>query len=162
MEEEAAEKLRRYLEKGEADGLGGRVGELTKGLPDRFFESFVLQGLRLRLLEPGRVVCSLKVPPRLLNAGNSLHGGATATLVDVVGSAVFYSFGALASGVSVEINVSYFDAPSLDEEIEIEAKALHVGQSIGVISVELRKKNGKIIAQGRHTKYLAVPIPSKI
>ncbi|KAA8531262.1 hypothetical protein F0562_005979 [Nyssa sinensis] len=43
------------------------------------------------------------------------------------------------------------------EEIEIEAKALRVGKAIAVISVELRKKKtGKIIAQGRHTKYLAV------
>ncbi|KAL2941296.1 Acyl-coenzyme A thioesterase 13 [Bienertia sinuspersici] len=43
------------------------------------------------------------------------------------------------------------------EEIEIEAKALRVGKSIAVVSVELRKKeSGKIIAQGRHTKYLSV------
>lgn len=43
------------------------------------------------------------------NAGNFLHGGATATLVDVVGSAVIYTVGAPVVGVSVEINVSYLD-----------------------------------------------------
>jgi acyl-coenzyme A thioesterase 13 len=33
-----------------------------------------------------------------------------------------------------------------------------VGKAVGVVSVELKKKKtGKIIAQGRHTKYLAVP-----
>ncbi|KAK6923528.1 Thioesterase domain [Dillenia turbinata] len=43
------------------------------------------------------------------------------------------------------------------EEIEIDAKALHVGKTLGVVSVEFRKKaTGKIIAQGRHTKYLAI------
>lgn len=41
--------------------------------------------------------------------GNSLHGGATATLVDVVGSAVIFTVGARNTGVSVEINVSYLD-----------------------------------------------------
>lgn len=44
------------------------------------------------------------------NAGNFLHGGATASLVDMVGSAAIYSVGAPTSGVSVEINVSYLDA----------------------------------------------------
>lgn len=47
------------------------------------------------------------------------------------------------------------------EEIEIEGKALRVGKAVAVVSVELRKKaTGKIIAQGRHTKYL--PASSKM
>jgi len=42
------------------------------------------------------------------NAGNTLHGGATAALVDVVGSAVIPTVGFTVpnTGVSVEINVS--------------------------------------------------------
>ena len=51
------------------------------------------------------------------NTGNSLHGGATATLVDLVGSAVIFSVGAPATGVSVEINVSYLDAAYADVSI---------------------------------------------
>jgi len=45
-----------------------------------------------------------------------LHGGATAALVDVVGSAVIPTVGysGLNTGVSVEINVSYLDAAYLD------------------------------------------------
>lgn len=45
----------------------------------------------------------------------------------------------------------------IQEEIEIEAKALRVGKAVAVVTVELRKKKtGKIVAQGRHTKYLAI------
>ena len=45
----------------------------------------------------------------------------------------------------------------MQEEIEIEAKNLRVGRTVAVVSVDLRKKaTGKLIAQGRHTKYLAV------
>ena len=45
----------------------------------------------------------------------------------------------------------------MQEEIEIEARALRVGKTVAVVSVEFRKKNTeKIVAQGRHTKYLAV------
>ncbi|KAI5332184.1 hypothetical protein L3X38_022313 [Prunus dulcis] len=43
------------------------------------------------------------------------------------------------------------------KEVEIEAKALRVWKAVGVATVELRKKKTcKIMAQGRHTKYLAL------
>ncbi|KAF6147874.1 hypothetical protein GIB67_014454 [Kingdonia uniflora] len=127
------------------------------GLPHKFFDPFIMQGIHVDLIEPGRILCSMKVPRRLLNTGNFMHGGATASLVDLIGSAVIFTVGAPKTGVSLEINVSYLDAAFLDEEIEIEAKVLRVGKAIGVVTVELRKKeSGKIFAQGRHTKYLAI------
>uniref|UniRef100_A0A1J3GEU1 Acyl-coenzyme A thioesterase 13 n=1 Tax=Noccaea caerulescens TaxID=107243 RepID=A0A1J3GEU1_NOCCA len=152
------ESVKRYLEgegiENDEDGKG-KESKVAK-LPPRFLERFVTRGLKVDLIEPGRIVCSMKVPPHLLNAGNFLHGGATATLVDLIGSAAIYTTGATQSGVSVEINVSYLDAAFLDEEIEIESKTLRVGKAVAVVSVELRKKkSGKMIAQGRHTKYLA-------
>lgn len=51
--------------------------------------------------------------------GNSLHGGATATLVDLVGSAVIYTVGAPSVGVSVEINVSYLDGAYVGVRISL-------------------------------------------
>ncbi|CAN1147138.1 hypothetical protein LINPERHAP2_LOCUS15691 [Linum perenne] len=42
--------------------------------------------------------------------GTFLHGGATTTLVDLVGSVVIFTVGPPRTGVSVEINVSYLDA----------------------------------------------------
>ncbi|KAH9622202.1 hypothetical protein KSS87_018463 [Heliosperma pusillum] len=151
------ENIKKYLEK------QGNEDEATKidKLPYKLFDPFIIHGLQVNVIEPGRITCTFKVPPRLLNTANTLHGGAIASLVDLIGSAVIYTVGAPSTGVSVEINVSYLDAAQLNEEIEIEAKALRVGKSIGVVSVELRKKaNGKIIAQGRHTKYL--PVTSKL
>ncbi|KAK9735610.1 hypothetical protein RND81_04G215500 [Saponaria officinalis] len=149
--------IKNYLEK------QGKEDEPTKidNLPYKFFDPFIIQGLHVDLIEHGRIICTFNVPNRLLNTANTLHGGAIASLVDLVGSAVIYTVGAPSTGVSVEINVSYLDAAQLNEEIEIEGKALRIGKSIGVVSVELRKKaNGKIIAQGRHTKYL--PVTSKL
>ncbi|KAK1276403.1 hypothetical protein QJS04_geneDACA001847 [Acorus gramineus] len=128
----------------------------TDSLPPQFYQRFIVHGIRVDHIDPGRVVCSLKVPPRLLNTGNFMHGGATASLVDVIGSAAIYAAGYRTSGVSLEISISYLDAAYVGEEIEIEAKVLRVGKAIGVVSVELRKKSGKIIAHARHVKYLAV------
>ncbi|KNA03064.1 hypothetical protein SOVF_212720 [Spinacia oleracea] len=154
------ETIKNYLEKLEKSGEEDESSKIHK-LPLRFFDPFIIHGLRVDLIEPGRVLCSINVPPRLLNTANTLHGGAIASLVDLVGSAVIYTVGAPSTGVSVEINVSYLDAALADEEIEIEGKALRVGKSLAVVSVELRKKaSGKIVAQGRHTKYL--PVSSKL
>ncbi|KAL1071119.1 hypothetical protein V6Z11_D11G068200 [Gossypium hirsutum] len=151
------ETVKKYLEKGVGADGDDKNASIINGMPSRFFENFIMQGLHVDQIEKGRVLCSMKVPPRLLNAGNFLHGGATASLVDLVGSAVIYSYGGSTSGVSVEISITYLDAAYVGEEIEIEAKALRVGKTVAVVTVEFRKKKtGKIIAQGRHTKYLTV------
>ncbi|XP_020416839.1 acyl-coenzyme A thioesterase 13 isoform X1 [Prunus persica] len=150
-EETSMESVKKFLEK------EGEMAISMDGLPDKFFEPFIMKGIQVDLLEPGRIVCSFKVPPRLLNGGNFMHGGATATLVDLIGSAAILTVGTPSFGVSVEINVSYLDSAYPGEEVEVEAKALRVGKAVGVASVELRKKKtGKIIAQGHHTKYLAL------
>uniref|UniRef100_M8AIQ6 Thioesterase domain-containing protein n=1 Tax=Aegilops tauschii TaxID=37682 RepID=M8AIQ6_AEGTA len=95
----------------------------------------------------------LKTAP-VRNSGNFLHGGATASLVDLVGTAVFYTAGAQTRGSPLEMNISYLDAAFSDEEIDIEAKVLRAGKAVGVATVELKKKSGKIIAQARYSKYL--------
>ncbi|BFG28332.1 hypothetical protein CerSpe_146070 [Prunus speciosa] len=151
-EETSMESVKKFLEK------EGEMAITMDGLPERFFEPFIMKGIQVDLLEPGRIVCSFKVPPRLLNGGNFMHGGATATLVDLIGSAAILTVGT-PTGVSVEINVSYLDSayPGEEVEVEVEAKALRVGKVVGVASVELsKKKTSKIIAQGSHTKYLAL------
>lgn len=55
------ESARRFLEK-----QGGPYESVVDSLPHRFFEPFVVEGLKVDLIEPGRVLCSLTVPPRLL------------------------------------------------------------------------------------------------
>ncbi|KAG9444109.1 hypothetical protein H6P81_015449 [Aristolochia fimbriata] len=138
------------------ESAGKSLPSTVDSLPAGFYNPLIVYGLSIDLVEPGRVLCSFKVPARLLNNGNFLHGGATASLVDIVGSAAIFAAGSPTSGASLEINISYLDAAYLDEEVEIEAKILRMGKTIAVVNVELRKKKtGKIIAQGRHTKYLA-------
>eukprot|EP00252_Welwitschia_mirabilis_P026346 TRINITY_DN8636_c0_g1_i2.p1 TRINITY_DN8636_c0_g1~~TRINITY_DN8636_c0_g1_i2.p1 ORF type:complete len:160 (+),score=42.22 TRINITY_DN8636_c0_g1_i2:201-680(+) len=146
------EKARQWL-----DQMTNKVPlEALEGLPVGFYEALFVQSLQIDVVEPGRILCSLEVPSCLINSTNSLHGGAIATFVDIIGSAAIFTTGSLTSGVSVEINVSYLDAASAGEEIEIEAKSLRVGRAFAYVTVDLRKKKtGKLIAQGRHTKYLA-------
>ncbi|WJX40994.1 hypothetical protein P8452_28414 [Trifolium repens] len=154
---------KRYLEKNK----GEEESESTvddEELPRAFLEHLILRGLRLHLIQPGRVLFSINIPPRLLNSGNYLHGGAITTLVDLIGAAAIPAVGfPWDSGVSLEINVSCLDAAYAHEEIEIDARVLRVGKTIAAVSVEFRKKKtGQIFAQGRHTKYLPSTIASKL
>ncbi|XP_062225691.1 uncharacterized protein LOC133924256 isoform X2 [Phragmites australis] len=134
------------------------VSEITGSVPPRlhFYDPFVLSGVGVESAEHGRLLCSFVVTPRLASSAGYLRSGVTATLADQVGSAVFYCSGLASSGVSVEISVSYVDVAAVGEEIEVEGKLLRAGKSVGVVSVDFRKKKtGKLMAQGRHTKYLA-------
>ncbi|XP_047063182.1 acyl-coenzyme A thioesterase 13-like [Lolium rigidum] len=136
------------------------------------YDSFVISGVRLDAAEHGRVLFSFVVTPRHANSQGYLLSGVTATLADQLGSAAIFSSvvglsgvglselglsGLGLSGVSLEISVSYLDTATVGDEIEVEVKLLRAGKSVGVVSVDFRKKRtGKLIAQARHTKYLAV------
>ncbi|KAJ1271077.1 hypothetical protein BS78_06G101400 [Paspalum vaginatum] len=135
------------------------TAEITGSTPPlrHFYDPFVLSGVSVEAAEHGRLICSFVVTPRLASPAGYLRSGVTATLADQLGSAVFFCSGLRTSGVSLEISVSFVGAAAIGEEIEVEGKLLRAGKSVGVVSVDFRKKKtGKLIAQGRHTKYLAV------
>uniref|UniRef100_A0ACD5VWJ3 Uncharacterized protein n=1 Tax=Avena sativa TaxID=4498 RepID=A0ACD5VWJ3_AVESA len=90
-----------------------------------------------------------------------MHGGAVAFLVDLVGSAAIFAGGSPITGVSLDITISYLNAAHANEEIEIEAKVLGIGPTLGCVTVEVRRKaTGEVLAHGRHTKYLGISPPS--
>ncbi|KAI5311751.1 hypothetical protein L3X38_040924 [Prunus dulcis] len=84
------ETVKKFLEK------EGEMAMTMDGLPDKFFESFIMEGIKVDLLEPGRIICFFKVPTTptppphpptphplllllsLLKGGNFMHGGAYA------------------------------------------------------------------------------------
>ncbi|CAL4946298.1 unnamed protein product [Urochloa decumbens] len=132
--------------------------QLDPGVASKLYDVFTVAGLRVDAIEPGRaLICSFTVPPRLTDASKRMHGGALASLVDLVGSAVIFVGGSPTTGVSLEITISYLNAARANEEIEIDARVVGIGERRGCVTVEIRKKaTGEVIAHGRHTKYLAV------
>ena len=114
-----------------------------------------LQGLRVTRVDEalGEVDTEFEVEEGLTNAYATLHGGATATLVDVVGTMALLARDPTRAGVSVEINVSYLGAARAGETVRCSGRALRVGRRLGFSSVELRRaSDGQLLATGRHTK----------
>nr|XP_028593399.1 acyl-coenzyme A thioesterase 13 [Podarcis muralis] len=115
----------------------------------------VLNKMTVLSASPGKVVCEMKVEEEHTNRGGILHGGLTATLVDVVSTAALLHTERAAPGVSVDMNITYMSAAKIGDEIQITAEILKQGRTLAFANVDLRNKaTGKLIAQGRHTKYL--------
>ncbi|XP_040823626.1 acyl-coenzyme A thioesterase 13 [Ochotona curzoniae] len=104
---------------------------------------------------PGKVVCEMKVEEQHTNKLGTLHGGLTATLVDVISTVALICSERGLPGVSVDMNITYMAPAKIGEDILISAHILKQGRTLAFASVDLTSKaTGKLIAQGRHTKHL--------
>ncbi|XP_062013078.1 uncharacterized protein LOC133729556 [Rosa rugosa] len=151
MENEAKKFLE--LSEQESETVSGlalpefRLGEAT------IYDHLVLRGIRVDRVEPGLVVCTFKVPLRLLDRDGNFASGAIANLVDVVGSCVVYVSGA-PMNVTMEMSISYLSAAKLDDELEITSRLLgQKGGYSGIIVLLRNKVTGRIISEGRHSLF---------
>jgi acyl-coenzyme A thioesterase 13 len=116
----------------------------------------VLEGLEVQSVGQGSVVCRLVVGAPHSNSYGTLHGGCTATIVDIVGTMAALTVDPLRPGVSVDMSISYCSAAKVGETVLIEAKCLKMGGRLAFLEVKLylNELGGKLIATGTHTKAL--------
>ncbi|MBN3317588.1 ACO13 thioesterase, partial [Atractosteus spatula] len=115
----------------------------------------VLRKMHLVSASPGKVVCEMKVEDEHTNRGGTLHGGLTATLVDIVSTTALLYTERAEPGVSVDMNITYMNTAKLGEDVLITAQVLKQGRTLAFATVDItNKETGKLIAQGRHTKHL--------
>ena len=114
-----------------------------------------LKGMSLVSMKDGQASVRLEVSPEVQNMGGTLHGGAIATLVDDAGTLAIMSADTDSRpGVTTDLNVSYFSAARGGEAVLAEATALKTGKTLGFVSVDIKTEGGKLVAQGRMTKFL--------
>eukprot|EP00037_Helgoeca_nana_P007762 m.70349 g.70349 ORF g.70349 m.70349 type:complete len:196 (-) comp18501_c0_seq3:1409-1996(-) len=150
---------RSFIEVADKEGMVGLVGRSfpSKGGYDANFSG----ALVLRSFEkgdrsggiPASAIADVEITPSLTNAYSTLHGGAIATLVDVLGTLALLAEDPSKPGVSVEINVSYLSAAKVGTHIVAEGTVLRSGRSLGYTEVRLHDTTTKkLVAIGRHTK----------
>ncbi|XP_023675885.2 acyl-coenzyme A thioesterase 13 [Paramormyrops kingsleyae] len=129
--------------------------ELMRSMVDGPGFDRVLSKVNIVSASPGKVVCEMKVEEEHTNRLGTLHGGMTATLVDVISTSAFMYTERGLPGVSVDMNITYMNAAKVGDDVLITAQILKQGRTLGFATVDLTSKaTGKLIAQGRHTKYL--------
>ncbi|KAG7010519.1 Acyl-coenzyme A thioesterase 13 [Cucurbita argyrosperma subsp. argyrosperma] len=159
IESEIMEKTKQLLElsQEEANAVEKLDVRPRKAGESCFYTFFALRGIRVDRSEPGLVVCTLKVPPRLTDRSGKLSSGAIANLVDEVGCAVIYDE-ALPEPVSVDMSISYMSTADVDDELEIVSRLLgQKGRYSGTSVVIKNKGTGEIVAEGRHSLFSIRP-----
>lgn len=96
---------------------------------------------------------SLEVLPvrGLANSLGTLHGGATAIMLDLAASRVERSIGEAESPSRVGLSVSYLRPTPLDQPFRVAAQVEHRGATVVLSEAEIRDARGRITAQARST-----------
>jgi len=118
----------------------------------RFERAF--PGLELVSAGDGQAVVRLVVGVEVQNLNGSLHGGATAFLVDHAGTlAIMTADRDGRSGVTTDLNVTYLAAGRGGEAVLAKARVLKPGKTLAFVTVDVvRESDGVLCAQGRMTK----------
>jgi acyl-coenzyme A thioesterase 13 len=108
-----------------------------------------LTGIKIVAMGPGKLIAELVVEKHNTNMAGTLHGGATATLVDVCMGMACYTKGVMA--LTGNINVSYLAAGKVGDKIIAVGQVIKAGKTAFFAEASLEDENGKIIAKGTGT-----------
>ncbi|CAG8618649.1 1420_t:CDS:2, partial [Scutellospora calospora] len=79
------------------------------------------------------------------------------SLVDIGGSLAIASKGMVATGVSTDMNISYVGSAKEGDILLMNAECVKLGKTLAFTIMELyTKTDGRLIAQGRHTKFVGI------
>ncbi|CAD5215651.1 unnamed protein product [Bursaphelenchus xylophilus] len=118
------------------------------------FSSF-LGRCNLVSAEKNRVKVEFTVTEDLTNGWQTLHGGCTATMVDMVTTAALYATDDkdVHPGVSVDMALSYYGPANLGDTVILDATVIRKGRTLAYTKADLYLKGSqKPIAFGTHTK----------
>jgi uncharacterized protein (TIGR00369 family) len=105
-------------------------------------------GIRLVRLHSGGLTLACEMRPELANAVGALHGGVTASLVDVAaGVAVTRHIGRPRSVTTVELKVNYL-RPVREGKVLARAHLVRVGKTLCTARVDVVDSRKELIAVG--------------
>ncbi|KAF9327189.1 hypothetical protein BGZ91_001577 [Linnemannia elongata] len=117
------------------------------------FDRQTLAGLKLVSASKGKILCELQVEKQHLNRLGGCHGGLLSTIVDVGGSLAIAAENMQATGVSTDLNISFVSGAKIGDKLTIDSRCDKIGGTLAYTTVEI-KVDDKIVALGRHTKYV--------
>ncbi|KAL4964863.1 PaaI family thioesterase [Aspergillus stella-maris] len=124
--------------------------------------ALLLADLTLLSATPGTITATLPLEPLHCNSKGTLHGTASACLVDWAAGMAIASQGEghTYTGVSTDLSVSYLGTAKVGDVLVVEGRALKIGGTLGFFEVLVYKETEserKLIVKGSHTKYLKKP-----
>ncbi|CAB3411175.1 unnamed protein product [Caenorhabditis bovis] len=105
------------------------------------------------IAEEGRLKVEFEVQKEMTNPLGTLHGGCTATLIDVYTTGALLLTERAQPGVTVDLHVSYLAAAKIGETVVLDSTVTKQGNRLAFTKAELyRKHDNVLIATGLHTK----------
>jgi uncharacterized protein (TIGR00369 family) len=107
-------------------------------------------GIELVDLRPDHAELRLPWSPRLATAGDVVHGGAIASLLDTAGMAAAWSDDTVpekVAGATVSMSVSYA-AAAVASDLTAHASVVRRGRSLCFCEVRVTDAEGKVVAHG--------------
>ncbi|XP_065200245.1 acyl-coenzyme A thioesterase 13-like [Planococcus citri] len=139
----------------EGEDETARVKDIFKKIVQGSSHDKVLDKVEVIYAGNGRFIGEMLIEPEHTNIYGSLHGGFTATLIDICTSIAMSTHPRKGNGVSVDLNISYLKPGLLNERIVITADTIRVGKTMGFSEAVITSKaSGDILAKGMHTKYV--------
>jgi uncharacterized protein (TIGR00369 family) len=123
-----------------------RIGKVVAGVP-------FMKHLGMEFVEGGEGYAKLRLRFQKENstAGDALHGGAIASLIDTTGAMAAWTTAEILSpryfGSTVGVNVNYLSAV-IGEDAYAEGRVLKRGKEIIYCDVRVETASGKLVAQG--------------
>jgi acyl-coenzyme A thioesterase 13 len=157
--------------KSAADKIRTYIGAYADSMPLDNIDSGFVRHATLKSVTEGsdtnnaKIVWSLVIPPLCGNhpVAKTIHGGAIATFFDNATSMAVFACKKPweHSGVTRNLNVTYFRPPVEGELIEVECEVLQLASRLATIKgVMRRESDGTVLAICQHDKYRqSVPKP---
>ncbi len=107
-------------------------------------------GMQLVEMQPDQATLKLPFSAALITIGNTVHGGALASLIDTTAMVAAWSGAPTINnprGTTVGLTVSYL-AAAQGEDVEATARVLRRGRSLVYLDVEVQTASGTLVAKG--------------
>lgn len=125
--------------------------ELNAFIPKMPFNH--LLGMRVSRVYADGITMELEVTDQLMNMLGTLHGGATAALIDAaIGASIIGQLGGRPA-TTVELKLNYL-RPATHGKVRARAKIVKIGKTLAVGTAEVHDLHGHLIAMGSATYLL--------
>ncbi|KAI3380250.1 hypothetical protein SNEBB_010627 [Seison nebaliae] len=99
-------------------------------------------------------VAEMTVKEEHTNHFGVLHGGMTATLIDMLSSWTLVASNHHKAGISIKMDIEYLKLAKMGEKIRIHSKVLECNELIATMHVDIKNARKESIAKGLHLKYV--------
>lgn len=106
-------------------------------------------GIKVRKAENGYAELFLPFKEELGQIRANMHGGALASLLDAAGAIALSSYIGNKLVATVEMKINYLKPVTPEQsEVTAHAKAVQVGSTFGVSSIDIKNGDGTLVATG--------------